>query len=80
MFARFGLLADKTQLVGMTMSAKSGKPLAVFTASVLAYALITIISVFVGILLNKYMKPELIKYLAGISFLVIGILIISGKV
>jgi putative Ca2+/H+ antiporter (TMEM165/GDT1 family) len=73
-------LADKTQLVGMTMSAKSGKPFTVFIASVCAYALITLISVCIGVLLNKYLKPEIIKYIAGACFVIIGILMISGKV
>ena len=67
-------LADKTQIVGIGMAAKSGRPISVWLGSVLAYALVTIISVLVGMLLSRYLKPDLIRYAGSILFVVIGVL------
>jgi putative Ca2+/H+ antiporter (TMEM165/GDT1 family) len=72
-------LADKTQLVGIAMSTKSGKPVSVWVGSVCAYMLVTIISVFIGAALGKYIKPELIKYCGAALFIIIGLLMFWGK-
>lgn len=46
-------LADKTQLVGMSMSAKTGKPVTVWLGSVSAYIIITALSVLIGSALSS---------------------------
>ena len=84
-FATFGAiflaeLADKTQLVGIGMSAKSGKPLTVWLGSISAYIIVTAISVLIGAVLSKYIKPELIRYTGASLFVVIGILMFWGKI
>ncbi|MBM3249397.1 MAG: TMEM165/GDT1 family protein [Candidatus Omnitrophica bacterium] len=66
-------LADKTQLVGIGMAAKSGKPLTVWLGSVLAYMLVTIISVLIGALLARFISPLFIRYLGAGLFIIIGI-------
>lgn len=71
----FAELADKTQLVGIAMSSKSGKPLSVWLGSVVAYIIVTIFSVLIGVVLGKYLKPEIIRYLGASLFIIIGILI-----
>lgn len=68
-------LADKTQLVGIGMTAKSGKPLSVWLGSVCAYIIVTVISVLLGLILAKYIRQELIRYLGAALFILIGILI-----
>lgn len=73
-------LADKTQLVGISLSAKSGKPLTVWLGSISAYIIVTAISVFIGVTLGKYIKPELIRYLGASLFIIIGILMLWGKI
>jgi len=73
-------LADKTQLVGIGMSAKSGKPLTVWLGSVSAYIVITAISVLAGAILSKYIRPELIRYTGASLFVIIGILMFWGKI
>jgi putative Ca2+/H+ antiporter (TMEM165/GDT1 family) len=73
-------LADKTQLVGIGMSAKSGKPFVVLLGSVSAYIVVTAISVFIGVVLGKYIKPELIRYAGAVIFMLIGLLILLGKI
>lgn len=73
-------LADKTQLVGIGLSAKSGKPITVFLASISAYIVITALSIGIGTLLGKYIKPELIRICGASLFVMIGILMLLGKI
>ncbi len=73
-------LADKTQLVGIGMSARSGKPLTVLIGSVSAYIVITAISVVIGAAAGKHMNPQLIRYCGASLFVAIGILMFLGKV
>lgn len=73
-------LADKTQLVGISLTAKSGKPLVVWLGSVCAYVVVTAITVLIGATLGKFVKPELIRYAGAFLFIVIGILIFLGKI
>jgi len=68
-------LADKTQLVGIGMASESKKPLSVWLGSVLAYMIITLISVLIGSVLGKYIKPDFIRYAGASLFLIIAILI-----
>ncbi|MCK5534126.1 TMEM165/GDT1 family protein [bacterium] len=73
-------LADKTQLVGIGMSAKSGKPLTVWLGSISAYIIVTAISVLIGATFGKYIKPELIRYVGASIFIVIGMLMFLDKI
>ncbi|MFH1692149.1 MAG: TMEM165/GDT1 family protein [Candidatus Omnitrophota bacterium] len=73
-------LADKTQLVGIGMASKSGKPFSVWAGSVTAYLLITAASVFLGALLGKYLRPDVVKIAGAVLFIVIGFLMLWGKV
>lgn len=76
----FAELADKTQLVGIGMSAKSGKPLTVWLGSISAYIIVTAISVLIGAALGKYIKPEIVRYCGASLFVIIGFLMFFGKV
>jgi len=76
----FAELADKTQLVGIGMASKSGKPLQVWFGPVSAYIIVTAVSVFLGVILGKYIKPELIRYIGAISFIAIGLLMLWRKI
>lgn len=73
-------LGDKTQLAGLTLSAKSKMPLMVFLGSVSAYAGVTFITVFLGAALGRFIQPEYIRYTAAVMFIVIGSLILLGKI
>ncbi|MDD5692586.1 MAG: TMEM165/GDT1 family protein [Candidatus Omnitrophica bacterium] len=72
----FAELADKTQLVGIGMAAKSGKPVSVWLGSVSAYIIVTIVSVLVGAMMAKFIKPELIRYIGASMFIIIGALML----
>ena len=67
-------LADKTQLVGITMASKTGKPISVWFGSVFAYMLVTVLSVLIGLAIGKFIKPEIIRYFGASLFIIIGIL------
>jgi putative Ca2+/H+ antiporter (TMEM165/GDT1 family) len=58
------------------MAAKTGKPISVWLGSVSAYIIVTIISVFIGALMAKFIKPEIIRYVGASSFIIIGILML----
>ena len=84
-FATFGAvflaeLADKTQLVGIGMAAKSGKPLNVLLGSIAAYILVTIISVFLGAWAGRFIKPEFIRYAGAFLFIIMGILMLFKSI
>ena len=76
----FAELADKTQLVGITMASKTGKPLSVFLVLIAGYALVTLISVLLGALLAKHIKPEIIRYAVATALVVIGTLMFLNKI
>lgn len=75
----FAELADKTQIVSLTLSGKTGKPFSVFWGSLAGYALVTLISVILGALLAKYIRPEIIRYAGATTFVVIGMLMFFNK-
>ncbi len=72
----FAELADKTQLVGIGMAAKTNKPFSVWLGSVGAYIVVTVISVFLGALMAKFIRPELIRYAGASLFILIGSLML----
>ncbi|MDD4980287.1 MAG: TMEM165/GDT1 family protein [Candidatus Omnitrophica bacterium] len=76
----FAELADKTQLVGITIAAKSARPLSVWLGSVSAYIIVTAFSVLAGALLAKFIRPELMRYIGATLFIAIGILMFLGKI
>lgn len=75
----FAELADKTQLVGIAMTAKTGKPFVVYAGSVLAYMVVTAITVLIGAMLAKYLRPDIIRYVGASLFVIIGFLMFAGK-
>ncbi len=72
----FAELADKTQLVGIGMAAKTGKPWSVWVGSVAAYIIVTVISVLLGSLMAKFIRPEMIRYVGASLFICIGVLML----
>ncbi len=72
----FAELADKTQLVGIGMAAKTGRPVTVWLGSVSAYIVVTLISVFLGAVMAKFIRPELIRYIGASMFILIGFLML----
>lgn len=73
-------LADKTQLVGIGIASKTGKPFSVWLGSVCAYTIVTAVSVLLGAALGKYIKAEFIRYSAALIFIATGVLIFLKKI
>ena len=67
-------LGDKTQLATVMFSAnKETSKWAVFLGSAVALVCASAIGVAVGAQLEKVISPELLKRIAGVGFVVIGI-------
>lgn len=73
-------LGDKTQLATMLLVAQDKSPKAVFLGAATALVCSTIVGVAVGSLLNKIIPANYIHIAAGIAFIVIGTLLLIGKV
>jgi putative Ca2+/H+ antiporter (TMEM165/GDT1 family) len=67
-------LGDKTQLAAISMTSKTGKPVAVFLGAVLAMALVTLIGVVFGEALTRVIPVNYLEKGAAILFVVIGAL------
>ncbi len=72
-------MGDKTQLAVLTLTARTRSPLSVFLGAALALALVSLIGVMVGSALGKYIPEDLIKKLAASAFIIIGVLMLWGK-
>ena len=73
-------LGDKTQLASILMTSKTNKPVLVFIGTMLVFAVVTIIGVSVGGVITKFLPISFIKVGAAIAFIIIGILILVGKI
>lgn len=80
----FGLIflaemGDKTQLAAVTMVAKTKAPWAVFLGASLALCAVSLIGVFAGAILVRYLPAEQLQKAAAVAFILIGILMLWGK-
>jgi len=72
-------LGDKTQLSTMLLASKSKSIWYTFIGSSFALILSSLLGVLAGSVINKYIPPFYIQLFSGIAFVLIGILLISGK-
>jgi putative Ca2+/H+ antiporter (TMEM165/GDT1 family) len=72
-------MGDKTQIAAMTMAAGKKRPWEVFLAASLALVVVSAIGVVVGSALGQYLPLIWIKRGAGVSFIIIGVLVLWGK-
>ena len=72
-------LGDKTQLATMAMAAQSKSPLTVFVGAALALALVTLLGVTFSQALVRLVPAIYIHRAAGLIFVIIGLLILWGK-
>ena len=80
----FGLIflaemGDKTQLAAIGMVAKTRAPWAVFLGAALALCLVSLLAVLFGEALTRYVPEAVLKKISAASFLVIGGLMLWGK-
>ena len=72
-------LGDKTQLAIITMTANTESKLAVFLGASLALVLVSLLAVLVGSVLNQFIPTEWLQRIVAVAFIVIGILMLVGK-
>src|SRR5207237_4022500 len=84
MLTTFGIIflaemGDKTQIAAMTMAAEKKRPWEVFIGASLGLVAVSAIGVIVGSVLSQYLPLEWIKVVAGAAFIMIGVLVLIGK-
>lgn len=72
-------MGDKTQLAAITLASQTKAPVAVFLGAALALTMVSLIGVVVGTVLGEYLPKEVLRYAAAIAFIVIGVLMLWGK-
>lgn len=75
-------LGDKTQLAVITMSANSDSwrsKLSVFIGASLALIAVTALGVLVGGILSEYIPTEWLQRIVAVAFILIGVLMLLGK-
>ena len=72
-------MGDKTQLLVITLTGETKSPVAVFIGAVAALTLVSLLGVAVGALLGHYIPEKVLKTIAAIAFITIGVLMLFGK-
>ncbi|HEX9061268.1 MAG TPA: TMEM165/GDT1 family protein [Clostridia bacterium] len=72
-------LGDKTQLSTMLLASKSNSVWYTFIGSACALVLSSLIGVIAGSYINKFFPAYYIQVVSGVVFLIIGLLLIFGK-
>ena len=72
-------LGDKTQLAVINMTAKTDSKLSVFLGASAALIAVTAIGVLFGGLLSQYIPTEWLQRIVAVAFIVIGVLMLLGK-
>jgi putative Ca2+/H+ antiporter (TMEM165/GDT1 family) len=72
-------LGDKTQLAVITMTAKTDSKLSIFLGAGLALIVVTLIGVLVGGTIAEYVPTEWLQRIVAAAFIVIGVLMLFGK-
>jgi putative Ca2+/H+ antiporter (TMEM165/GDT1 family) len=72
-------LGDKTQLAVITMTAKTESKISVFLGAALALVAVTLLGVVFGGVLSQYIPTEWLQRIVAVAFIVIGVLMLWGK-
>ena len=72
-------LGDKTQLAIIVLTAKTESKLAVFLGARLALVLVSLLAVLFGGVLSQYVPTEWLQRIVAVAFIIIGILMLFGK-
>jgi putative Ca2+/H+ antiporter (TMEM165/GDT1 family) len=72
-------LGDKTQLSVLLLAAQDRPIWGIFLGSAVALILTSLLGVFIGAILSRYLPPQYIQKGAGVAFIVIGFLLLAGK-
>ena len=72
-------LGDKTQLAVITMTASTESKISVFLGASLALIVVTLLGVLLGGVLSQYVPTEWLQRIVAVEFILIGVLILLGK-
>jgi putative Ca2+/H+ antiporter (TMEM165/GDT1 family) len=72
-------LGDKTQLAVITMTAGTDSKVAIFLGASAALIVVTLLGVLVGGVLSAYVPTEWLQRIVAVAFIVIGVLMLVGK-
>ena len=72
-------LGDKTQLAVITMTANTESKVAVFLGASLALVLVSLLGVVFGGVLSQYIPTEWLQRIVASAFIIIGVLMLFGK-
>jgi putative Ca2+/H+ antiporter (TMEM165/GDT1 family) len=72
-------LGDKTQLAVITMTSSTESKIAVFLGASLALITVTLLAVVFGGLLSQYVPTEWLQRIVAAAFILIGFLMLLGK-
>lgn len=72
-------LGDKTQLSTMLLASKSKSIWHTFIGSACALVLSSLLGVLAGSVINKFIPVFYLQLFSGIAFILIGLLLIIGK-
>lgn len=73
-------LGDKTQLATLLYASDAAHPkLTVFAASAAALVLSSALGVLAGSLVAEYANPKVIRWVAGLGFVAVGVWVLSGS-
>lgn len=72
-------MGDKTQFAALAASASSRSTFSVLLAVVLALSLAGVLGVVAGRLIGHFFDPQLLKYVAGPLFILLGVWILVGR-
>ncbi|HHY90196.1 MAG TPA: TMEM165/GDT1 family protein [Clostridiales bacterium] len=73
-------LGDKTQIQTMLLATQLKSLPGVFIGAAFALVLSALLGVLVGSYITRWISPSYLQFGAGISFIIIGILTIFGKI
>jgi putative Ca2+/H+ antiporter (TMEM165/GDT1 family) len=72
-------LGDKTQLAIVMLTAKTDSKVAVFLGASLALVFVSLLAVLFGGLLTQFIPAEWLQRIAAVAFILIGVLMLVGK-
>jgi putative Ca2+/H+ antiporter (TMEM165/GDT1 family) len=72
-------LGDKTQLAVVTMTASTESKVSIFLGAASALVVVTLLGVLVGGVLSEYVPTEWLQRIVATAFIIIGVLMLFGK-
>jgi putative Ca2+/H+ antiporter (TMEM165/GDT1 family) len=73
-------LGDKTQLATLLYASDASRPkLTVFAASAAALVLTSALGVLAGSLVGEYVNPKVVRWIAGLGFIAVGVWVLLAR-